>query len=403
VRIAYFDCIAGIAGDMALGALVDAGADLEDIAARLARLPLEPFEIETEDVETHGLHAVRVHVRTGPGGVARTYANIRGLLDESGLPPEAHALASRIFRRLAEAEAVVHHRDVEHVTFHEIGAVDSIVDIAGTALAITQLGIERIFASPVPTGLGMVRTQHGMMPIPAPAVDHLRRGETKLSRGVQSELLKSCGAEFLAATVEGFGDLPMMRPDAVGYGAGATRADFPNVLRVIVGEEDTAHRAPPAVPPDPGETTTEVVLETNVDDLAPEVAAYALERLLAAGAQDAWLTPIVMKKGRAAVTISVLCGADREDELRTLLFRETGTLGVRSSRVDKRALAREEVTVATRYGSVGVKVGTLDGEPVSIAPEYEDCARVARETGVPLRDIYEEALRLARAELDGRS
>ena len=402
MRIAYFDCIAGIAGDMALGALVDAGADLEDIAARLARLPLEPFEIETEDIETHGLHAVRVHVRTGPGAVARTYANIRGLLDESGLPHEAHALASRIFRRLAEAEAVVHHRDVEHVTFHEIGAVDSIVDIAGTALAITQLGIERIFASPVPTGLGMVRTQHGMMPIPAPAVVELLRGAPIFSRGVPMELVTPTGAAILAATVEGFGDLPMMRPDAVGYGAGATRADFPNVLRVIVGEEDTAHRAAPAVPSDRGEASTEIVLETNVDDLAPEVAAYALERLLAAGAQDAWLTPIVMKKGRAAVTISVLCGAEREDELRALLFRETGTLGVRSSRVDKRALAREEVTVATRYGSVGVKVGTLDGEPVSVAPEYEDCARVARETGVPLREIYEEALRLGRAELDGR-
>ncbi|MEY2442303.1 MAG: pyridinium-3,5-bisthiocarboxylic acid mononucleotide nickel chelatase, partial [bacterium] len=293
MRIAYFDCIAGIAGDMALGALVDAGADLEDIAARLARLPLEPFEIETEDVETHGLHAVRVHVRTGPGAVARTYANIRGLLDESGLPPEAHALASRIFRRLAEAEAVVHHRDVEHVTFHEIGAVDSIVDIAGTALAITQLGIERIFASPVPTGLGMVRTQHGMMPIPAPAVVELLRGAPIFSRGVPMELVTPTGAAILAATVEGFGNLPMMRPDAVGYGAGSTRADFPNVLRVIVGEEDTAHRAAPAVPPDSGEASTEVVLETNVDDLAPEVAAYALERLLAAGAQDAWLTPIV--------------------------------------------------------------------------------------------------------------
>jgi uncharacterized protein (TIGR00299 family) protein len=402
VRIAYFDCIAGIAGDMALGALVDAGADLEDIAARLARLPLEPFEIETEDVETHGLHALRVHVRVGPGGVARTYANIRGLLDEAGLPPEAHALASRIFRRLAEAEAVIHHRDVEHVTFHEIGAVDSIVDITGTALAITQLGIERIFASPVPTGLGMVRTQHGMMPIPAPAVVELLRGAPIFSRGVPMELVTPTGAAILAATVEGFGDLPMMRPDAVGYGAGATRTDFPNVLRVIVGEEDTSQRAVPAVQPAPGESTTQVVLETNVDDLAPEVAAYALERLLAAGALDAWLTPIVMKKGRAAVTISVLCDAEREDDLRALLFRETGTLGVRASRVERRALAREHVTVATRYGSVAVKIGSLDGEAVSVAPEYEECARVARETGVPLREIYEEALRLARAELGGR-
>ena len=397
MRIAYFDCIAGIAGDMALGALVDAGADLEDIAARLARLPLEPFEIETEDVETHGLHAIRVHVRTGPGAVARTYANIRGLLDEAGLPPEAHTLASRIFRRLAEAEAVIHHRDVEHVTFHEIGAVDSIVDIAGTALAVTQLGIERVFASPVPTGLGMVRTQHGSMPIPAPAVLELLRGAPIFSRNVPMELVTPTGAAILAATVEGFGDLPMMRPDAVGYGAGATRTDFPNVLRVIVGEEDTSRRPGPAVPDAGDPATTQVVLETNVDDLAPEVAAYAVERLLAAGAHDAWLTPILMKKGRAAVTISVLCDPEREDELRSLLFRETGTLGARASRVDRRALPREHVAVATRYGSVMVKVGSLDGATVSVSPEYEDVAALARASGLPLMEVLRAATAAAAA------
>ena len=401
MRIAYFDCIAGIAGDMALGALVDAGADLEDIAARLSRLPLEPFEIETEDVETHGLHALRVHVRTGPGSVVRTYANIRGLLDEAGLPPDAHALASRIFRRLAEAEAVIHRRDVDSVTFHEVGAVDSVVDITGTALALTQLGIERVFSSPVPTGLGMVRTQHGSTPIPAPAVVELLRGAPIFSRGVPMELVTPTGAAILAATVEGFGDMPMLRPDAVGYGAGSTRTDFPNVLRVIVGEEDTSHRAAPAAAVDLGEATTEVILESNVDDLAPEIAAYALERLLAGGAQDAWLTPIVMKKGRSAFTISALCSTDREDELRELLFRETGTLGIRTSRVEKRSLEREHLSVATAYGSVRVKVGSLGGAPVSVSPEFEDCARVAREASVPLREVYEQALRLARQELGG--
>jgi uncharacterized protein (TIGR00299 family) protein len=401
VRIAYFDCIAGIAGDMALGALVDAGADLEDIAARLSRLPLEPFEIETEDVETHGMHALRVHVRTGPGSVVRTYANIRGLLDDAGLPSEAHALASRIFRRLAEAEAVIHRRDVDSVTFHEVGAVDSIVDITGTALALTQLGIERVFASPVPTGLGMVRTQHGSMPIPAPAVVELLRGAPLFSRGVPMELVTPTGAAILAATVEGFGDMPMLRPDRVGYGAGSVRADFPNVLRVIVGEEDSSRRAAPAATVDLGEATTEVVLETNVDDLAPEIAAYALERMLAAGAQDAWLTPIVMKKGRSAFTLSALCSADREDELRDLLFRETGTLGIRTSRVEKRSLEREHIIVATAHGSVRVKVGSIAGAPVSVSPEFEDCARVAREASVPLREVYDQALRLAREELAG--
>jgi pyridinium-3,5-bisthiocarboxylic acid mononucleotide nickel chelatase len=400
VRLAYFDCIAGIAGDMALGALIDAGADIEEIRTRLSSLAIDEFAIEVEDVETHGIHAMRVHVRTGPDGVIRTYANIRSLLDEADLPGDARSIAHRIFRRLAEAEAKIHRRDVEHVTFHEVGAVDSIVDIAGTALALTLLGVERVFASPVPTGLGMVRTQHGSIPIPAPAVVELLRGAPLFSRGVPMELVTPTGAAILAALVEGFGDMPMLRPEAVGYGSGTPRTDFPNVLRVIVGEEDTRHRAVPVEQPDAGATSTEMVLETNVDDLAPEVAAYVLERLLAEGAQDAWLTPIVMKKGRSAVTISVLCAPDRADDLRELLFRETGTLGIRASRVDKRALARESMTVATPHGSVSVKIGMLGGRPVSIAPEFEDCARVAREAGVPLKDVYDDAARLARAELE---
>jgi uncharacterized protein (TIGR00299 family) protein len=400
MRLAYFDCIAGIAGDMALGALIDAGADLEEIRARLSTLAVDPFEVDVEDVETHGIHAVKVHVHTGPDGVIRTYANIRSLLDEADLPADARAIAHRIFRRLAEAEAKIHRRDVEHVTFHEVGAVDSIVDIAGTALALTLLGVERVFASPVPTGLGMVRTQHGSMPIPAPAVVELLRGAPIFSRGVPMELVTPTGAAILAALVEGFGDMPMLRPEAVGYGSGAPRTDFPNVLRVIVGEEDTRHRAVPVEWPDTGETSTEVVLETNVDDLAPELAAYVLEQLLAEGAQDAWLTPIVMKKGRSAVTISVLCAPARADALRDLLFRETGTLGIRATRVDKRALARESITVATRHGSVSVKIGVLGDRPVSIAPEFDDCARVAREAGVPLREVYDDAARLARDELE---
>jgi uncharacterized protein (TIGR00299 family) protein len=398
VRIAYFDCIAGIAGDMALGALVDAGADLDEIAGQLARLPVDPFEIEAEEVETHGLHACRVHVRTGPGSVIRTYANIRSLLDEAELPEDARGLANRIFRRLAEAEAVIHRRDVEQVTFHEVGAVDSIVDIVGTSLALTQLGIERVFSSPVPTGLGMVRTQHGSMPIPAPAVVELLRGAPIFSRGVPIELVTPTGAAILATTVEGFGDMPMLRPDAIGYGAGSLRSDFPNVLRVIVGEEDTSQWAVPAAPLATDDVSAEVVLETNVDDLSPELVAYVLERLLAEGAQDAWLTPIIMKKGRPAVTISVLCGPDHADDLRALLFRETGTLGVRTSRVEKRALDREHITVATRHGSVRVKVGSLAGSTVSVSPEYEDCARVALEASVPLKEVFDEAIRLARAE-----
>jgi pyridinium-3,5-bisthiocarboxylic acid mononucleotide nickel chelatase len=405
MRILYFDCIAGISGDMALGALLQAGADADLIRERLAGLPVEPFGFEVDDVETHGIHATKVTVRAEASAVVRTYANIRGMLDEADLPEGARAIAQRIFRRLAEAEAVVHHRDLEQVVFHEVGAVDSIVDITGTAIALDQLRVERVFSSPVPTGMGMVKTEHGSMPIPAPAVVELLRGAPLFSRNTPMELVTPTGAAILASMVEGYGELPMIRIESVGYGVGTVRPDFPNVLRVLIGEGEAG-----AVPGTGGEptaessqdgTTDELILATNVDDLNPELYGYVLERLFAAGAQDAWLTPIVMKKGRPAATISVLCARERADALRRVLFRETGTLGVRTSTTKKLALERELLEVETRHGRVRVKVGRLEGRPVTVAPEFEDCADVAREANVPARDVYEEATKLARARLEG--
>lgn len=392
MRILYFDCIAGISGDMALGALIQAGADADVIRERLSTLPIEPFEIEVGGVDTHGIHATKVTVHCGASAVVRTYANIRALLEEADLPPDAKALAQRIFRRLAVAEGAVHNREVEQVTFHEVGAVDSIVDITGTALALTMLGVERIFASAVPTGFGMMKTDHGMMPIPAPAVVELLRGVPMYSRGVPVELVTPTGAAILASTVEGFGDLPRMRTEAVGYGAGTLRPDFPNLLRVLIGEDDPAAGLDDPQPPASGET----LLETNIDDLNPEFYPYVLERLLEAGAQDAWLTPIVMKKGRPAVTVSVLCSPARAEALRQLLFRETGTLGVRATAVDKAVLERDWLEVRTGSGPVRVKLGLLDGTVVTASPEFEDCVKLAREAGVPARDIYADASRLAR-------
>jgi uncharacterized protein (TIGR00299 family) protein len=397
VRLAYFDCIAGISGDMALAALIDAGADFDLIREELAKLPLEPFDIQVEDVETNGLHAKRVEVRATAAGVIRTYASIRALLNGTAFPPDALELAQRIFRRLAEAEARVHRKEVDQVTFHEVGAVDSIVDIAGTALALTMLGVERAFSSAVPTGLGMTKTDHGAMPIPAPAVVELLRGAPLYSKGVPVELVTPTGAAILAATVEGYGELPLMSVHSVGYGAGVHRLDFPNVLRILVGEEAESRGAAPPAHRD----SMEVLLETNVDDLNPEVFEYVIEELLAAGAQDAWLAPVVMKKGRPAITVSVLCSPDRVDAMRGILFRETGTLGVRSTEVAKRALDREILKVETAHGAVAVKVGLFEGRAVTVSPEYEDCARVAREAGVPARHVYEEAARLARDQLGG--
>ena len=394
MRLLYFDCIAGISGDMALGALIDAGADLEPIRKGLEGLPVESFELDVEQVESGGIRATKVNVRTSTDGLIRTYASIRSLLDMAEMPLDAKAMAQRIFRRLAEAEAMVHRRDLDQVTFHEVGAVDSIVDIVGTSLALASLKVDRVFASAVPTGMGMVKTEHGLLPIPAPAVMELLRGAPIYSRNVSVELVTPTGAAILAALVEGFGEIPHMRIEHVGYGAGSARLDFPNVVRVVVGEAD-----PSATAAADTVSGSELVLETNVDDLNPELYAYVLERLFAAGAQDAWLTPIVMKKGRPAVTISVLASPSREEAIRQVLFRETGTLGIRSSVVDKQALEREWVEVATRHGLVRVKIGRLEGNTVTVAPEFEDCVTVAREAGVPAREVYEEATRLAREAL----
>jgi len=396
MRLLYFDCIAGISGDMALGALIDAGADLEPIRTVLEQLPLEPFDLDVEAVETGGIGATKVHVRTSTDGLIRTYASIRSLLDMAEMPLDAKAMAQRIFRRLAEAEAMVHRRDLDQVTFHEVGAVDSIVDIVGTALALASLKVDRVFASAGPTGMGMVKTEHGLLPIPAPAVMELLRGAPMYSRNVSIELVTPTGAAILAALVEGFGELPNMRVERVGYGAGSAHLDFPNVVRVVVGEAERDTISPADETP-PG---TELVLETNVDDLNPELYSYVLERLFAAGAQDAWLTPIVMKKGRPAVTISVLVSPSRQEAVRQVLFREAGTLGIRASIVDKQMLERDWVEVTTQHGSVRVKVGRLEGNAVTVAPEFEDCVKVAREAGVPARDVYEEATRLAREAID---
>jgi len=392
MRILYFDCIAGISGDMALGALIDAGADIGAIRTGLQGLPIEPFDLDVESTETGGLAATKVLVRASTVGVIRTYASVRSLLDRAEIPLDAKAMAQRIFRRLAEAEAMVHRRELEQVTFHEVGAVDSIVDIVGTALAIASLGIDRVFASSVPTGLGMVKTEHGSLPIPAPAVVELLRGAPLYSRNVPVELVTPTGAAILASLVEGFGELPGMRVEHVGYGAGSARLDFPNVLRVLIGEEDREAMAAVAETP----AGAELVLETNIDDLNPELYAYVLERLFAAGAQDAWLTPIVMKKGRPAVTISVLVAPARRNAVSQVLFREAGTLGIRASVVEKQVLEREWIEVATRHGMVRVKIGRQRGQVVTVAPEFEDCAQAAREAGVPARDVYEEATRLAR-------
>lgn len=236
MRVLYFDCISGISGGKALGALVDAGADLEEIGAHLGRIPVEPFDLNVETGEFGGVRATRLSIRASDAGVIRTWGSIRTILDSVGLPEDAHELARAILLKLAEAEAVVHHKEVETATFREPSAVEALVAVVGVSLAVTSLGIDRTFSSPVPTGLGMTRTEHGAMPIPAPAVTEILKGAPLYSRGVPAELVTPTGAAILAILCEGFGDMPLLRLDHVGYGAGHLEMDFPDVLRVMIGE-----------------------------------------------------------------------------------------------------------------------------------------------------------------------
>lgn len=312
MRLAYFDCFSGISGDMALGALIHAGADLSAITEALTSLPIEEFAVETEEVELRGLSALRVHVRTGSQAVIRTYAGIRALLDQTDLPPDVRRTAQRVYRRLADASAIVNAKEPEHVTFHEFGERDCLVEIVGCALALHLLEVDRVFASPVPTGMGMVRTEHGMMPIPSPVVLELLQGVPTYSRGVPAELVTATGAAILASVSEGYGDMPVMRADLVGYGAGHLRLDFPNAVRVVIGQEQRSGGGPTG-----GEArladivaASDVMIQATAKEMNAGERDRLIEALIHAGAADAWAVPATGPKGRARTTICAIAHPD---------------------------------------------------------------------------------------------
>ena len=321
MRLAYFDCFSGISGDMALAALIHAGADIEGIRDTLRGFPIDDFDLEVEEVEVRGIAALRVHVRAGRQEVIRTYSSIRALLDQAELPDQARRIAQRAYKRLAEAAASAHGKEPELVTFHEFGETDCLVDIVGCAAALDMLKVERAFASPVPTGMGMARTEHGIMPIPSPVVMQLLQGVPTYSRGIPVELVTPTGAAILAAVSEGYGDMPLMRADQVGYGAGSLRLDFPNVVRVVIGEEQRAGGGLPQ-----GTTLQELITQGEVlvqawmGSADRRTCDRLLEELERAGALDAWVAPVEGRAGGSARTVlSVLATADlRETVLRIL-------------------------------------------------------------------------------------
>jgi pyridinium-3,5-bisthiocarboxylic acid mononucleotide nickel chelatase len=384
-RIAYFDCFSGISGDMVLGALVDAGADLRTIEAELRKLGLEGWSISAEKVKRGAIFATQVKVGTSEGHHHRGLSIILGRIDKAGLAPRAADRARRIFTRLAEAEAKVHNLPVEEVHFHEVGAVDSIVDIVGAAIAFELLGIDEFACSALDVGAGQVKTAHGLLPVPAPATAELLRGAPLYTSGIARELVTPTGAAIATTLSARYAQIPEMTLRAVGYGAGsADLTEKANVLRILIGENATSEAGEHWDAP-------VSVIETNLDDMSPQIYGYFVERALAAGALDVFSTAVQMKKNRPGVLLTILCDAANTARLMDLVFRETTSIGVRTYDVRRKVLDRELVPVATPFGEVRMKISRMNGSVLNATPEYEDCQRLAAEKGIPLKQVIAAA------------
>lgn len=388
MRVLYLDCFSGAAGDMILGALLDAGAPDEAVRSALAALPLEGYSVEVHAVTRASLRATKVDVTVTGSREHRGPREIAALLDAAPLPAAVRDRALRVFDLLADAEAKVHGIPREQVHFHEVGAVDAIVDVVGCAAALESLAPDRVVASPVATGRGTIESAHGVIPVPAPAVIELLRGVPVEERGTD-ELVTPTGAAVLREAVHEFGPMPPLTIAAAGYGAGTRDGAIPNVVRAILGE--TNDEAP---------ATSLIQIDANVDDMSPELLPHAVEAVLAAGAVDAWVTPVLMKKGRPGFVVSALVAAPERARVVDVFLRETTTFGVRMHEVTREVLDRSWTEVEVEGHAVRVKTGSRGGTVVTAAPEFEDARRVAKATGMPLKDVYEEALRAAR--LDAR-
>ena len=389
MKTLYFDCFAGASGDMILGALIAAGVDPNHLREQLSLLNVEGFSIEFETVNRSGLSATYARVDTGHEHKHRHLSDIKQIIEGSRLSDSVKQRSIQIFTRLAEAEARVHNEPVEHVHFHEVGALDAIVDVVGAAICFEDLKIDQFVSSPLHVGSGMIEMAHGVFPIPPPAVAELLKGVPFYSSDIKGELLTPTGAAIITTVCEDYGPIPQIKAESTGYGAGTREyKDFPNVLRVMIGE--TESHAP----------TDERLwmLETNLDDASPQIIGHVMDRVLELGAFDCFFTPVQMKKNRPGVLLSVLCGSDQREAVMKLLFMETTTLGVRSYEVSRRALRRSVMQVETQYGPIDVKVAHLDGRVVNEMPEFEQCRQAAARADVPLK-VVEESARLALAKM----
>jgi hypothetical protein len=388
MRTLYFDCFAGISGDMVLGALLDVGLDLDFLRGELGKLQVSPFSLEVTREDRSGISAQRVRVLTEAEHHHRHLPDILTIISGSALSETVKERAARIFRSLAEAEARVHNLPVERIHFHEVGAVDAIVDIVGACIGFENLGIEKFYCSPLHVGSGVVEMAHGRFPVPPPAVAELLKGAPIYSTDIVGELVTPTGAAIVSTLCERFGPIPALKIERMGYGAGGrSYKGFPNALRVLLGTIENG----------PEHLLTEklILLETNIDDMSPQVAGYLLDRAIERGALDCFLSPVQMKKNRPGVLVSILCKPGDREQLTELLLTETTTLGVRAQQIERVSLPREMFTVETSFGRIAVKAARLSHGQLKLMPEFEDCRAAAERHDKPLREVWAAAIAAA--------
>jgi uncharacterized protein (TIGR00299 family) protein len=386
MKTLYFDCFSGASGDMILGALVAAGVDPRALTQQLELLGVDGWRIDFDRVDRSGISTTFARVHTAHEHAHRHLSDILKIIYDSRLGQSVKDRAARIFSLLAEAEARVHAQPIEKIHFHEVGALDAIIDVCGAAIGFELLGIEQFISSPLRVGSGMTEMAHGRFPIPPPAVAELLKGKPIYAGDIEGEFVTPTGAAIITAVCEQFGPVPPMKIEATGYGAGTrNHQKFPNALRVFVGETEGATVF----------DETLLMIETNIDDLSPQVIGYVMDRAFELGALDCYLTQTQMKKNRPGTLFSILCRADDREKFLQMLFAETTTIGVRSYEVARRALARETVRVETQFGAIDVKVAYINSGAntgaVNAMPEFEQCRAAARKAGVPLREVQEAA------------
>lgn len=382
MKKAYFDCFAGISGDMITGAFIDSGFDFSLLEKELRKLNIEGCILSRGKTIKKGISATKFDVSFTSGQPHRSLASIIKLIEDSALHPVVKSNAISVFRIIGEAESRIHGIEIEKVHFHEIGAVDSIIDICAAAICFHQTGIDSVTSSPINTGSGTVKTAHGILPVPAPATAEILKGIPVYSSGIQGELTTPTGAAIIRHYSRGFSDLPGIKIESVGYGAGTKDFEIPNVLRIFIGSDNADSSTDDQV--------TE--LEASIDDMNPEYFSYLFELLLAEGALDVSVIPAVMKKNRPGHILKILAHEEKADNIAGIVFRETTTSGLRVNTVRRKVLERESMSVETQYGPVRVKIHRINGIPVTFSPEYEDCRRGASEYRVSLKKVYNEAL-----------